>query len=1097
MKRLTIARSWLMLPLLVLLASCDLFVDDATRVERARVHLDEGSYRAAVIELKNVLRNDPENIEARALLGEVLVGQGDAAGATKELTVAREKGASADLYMVPLAEAMLREAKFSEVVALNPEQISDPGLRARLLALIGRAEYSRGNSGTARRRFEQALELDPEQSDALVGMARIARERGDLEGAGEVLQQLVESGTADHAALGSLGQLQFDQRDYDKAVASFRLAFDAADSPGLLQERMGYLQGIIESQLALGDKAAARGTAQELLRVSNEHPLALLQAARVDMLSSDYDAVMDKAQRLIALAPDLEPARLMMAGAAMAKNNYALAGTHLQVVVNNNPANEQARKLLAQVRMSQGSPDEALEVLQPLLRGGSGDAQLLAMVGTASIRQGDEQAGLEFLERGVEMAADDPAILTQAAANFLAAGEVNRAIELLESLPESEQVQQSDMLLILAMLRKEEFDAARSKAQALVDSRPGDPAAYEAKGAFHMAVKELEQARESFSRALQIDPQRVAAVVNLARIDIEQGNLDAAESRFRDALKVQPGNPTMLIALAQLAERRGQPEEGVKLLEESRAANPEAPAAPLILANYYLRTGKLELAADRAAQAVRNAPGNGRAHMIEGVILFESGRYNEAQQKLARAIEVTPNLALAYLHLGRTYERLDDDDGALAAYQQALDRDASLYPAQAAIAAVAARRGDYGTALEAVDKLIEGYPERAEPQALRGDIQVARGDLDAALAAYEKAAELQPSGLLVSKMARVTERLGRPGALQMLQDWVADHPDDNATRTNLGRAYLAGGRFEDGVQQLSQVMQQAPAKEVALLLASAHESRQQYDKALQWIDRAIALDPGPPEYKVARGRLQLRQQQPAAALVTARELRRSAPDNPAVLELEGDALLASKDFSAAASAFEQAARLQPSGQLAIKTYRARKEARMDNPARVLTRWLDEHPGETSVALVLAQHHQEEGRLDDAVAAYRRVLEANPSDPIVLNNLAWLYMERRGTGDMARAVSAAEKAYQQQSAAAIADTYGWVLVQDGQVEKALPLLQKAAQDLPVAEIRYHYAVALHRNGRVTDARTILGEVLDSGEDFTGRIEAQQLYKELGG
>ena len=76
------------------LSGCGLATSDEERLQRADEQIASGAYRAAIIELKNVLANDSENVRARLMLAEVSLGLGDLATAEKEMSRAAEYGAS-------------------------------------------------------------------------------------------------------------------------------------------------------------------------------------------------------------------------------------------------------------------------------------------------------------------------------------------------------------------------------------------------------------------------------------------------------------------------------------------------------------------------------------------------------------------------------------------------------------------------------------------------------------------------------------------------------------------------------------------------------------------------------------------------------------------------------------------------------------------------------------------------------------------------------------------------------------------------------------------------------------------------------------------
>jgi Tfp pilus assembly protein PilF len=111
----------------------------------------------------------------------------------------------------------------------------------------------------------------------------------------------------------------------------------------------------------------------------------------------------------------------------------------------------------------------------------------------------------------------------------------------------------------------------------------------------------------------------------------------------------------------------------------------------------------------------------------------------------------------------------------------------------------------------------------------------------------------------------------------------------------------------------------------------------------------------------------------------------------------------------------------------------------------------------------------------------------------LNNLAWLYYE---TGDE-RAEATARRAYDLAADnAAVADTYGWILVEKGKVADGLAVLSRAAGQAPEnPDIRFHHAAALARSGESGRALEILDAVLASNPAFASRAAAEQLRGQL--
>ena len=115
--------------------------------------------------------------------------------------------------------------------------------------------------------------------------------------------------------------------------------------------------------------------------------------------------------------------------------------------------------------------------------------------------------------------------------------------------------------------------------------------------------------------------------------------------------------------------------------------------------------------------------------------------------------------------------------------------------------------------------------------------------------------------------------------------------------------------------------------------------------------------------------------------------------------------------------------------------------------------------------------------------------------VVLNDLAWLYQIK---GD-ARALPTAQQAYRlAPGALTVSDTLGWILVQQGDTEGGLKLLEAANSqpDQATPGMKYRLAVALERAGHLKEAREALNQALASGTSFAEAKDAQALREKIG-
>jgi len=155
------------------------------------------------------------------------------------------------------------------------------------------------------------------------------------------------------------------------------------------------------------------------------------------------------------------------------------------------------------------------------------------------------------------------------------------------------------------------------------------------------------------------------------------------------------------------------------------------------------------------------------------------------------------------------------------------------------------------------------------------------------------------------------------------------------------------------------------------------------------------------------------------------------------------------------------------------------------------------PASQELALLLGTAYEHEGKYEEAIAAYEKVLAVDADLLAVRNNLAALLADFRTDGrSLERALELAE-GLEDTGNPVFVDTLGWVHYRLGNFKVAIPFLEDAvdqAGQVPV--LRYHLGMAY-----LADGRSILAEeqlalaMADVDLDYTGRSEAQSALREL--
>ena len=167
----------------------------------------------------------------------------------------------------------------------------------------------------------------------------------------------------------------------------------------------------------------------------------------------------------------------------------------------------------------------------------------------------------------------------------------------------------------------------------------------------------------------------------------------------------------------------------------------------------------------------------------------------------------------------------------------------------------------------------------------------------------------------------------------------------------------------------------------------------------------------------------------------------------------------------------------------------------DEALKFLRDWSAKNPTDYNARFMVTSHYINTGKLDEALKEAEALNGVLPDNPVLLNNLAWLY----GTKKSPKAIELGERALALAPLSAdVMDTLGWIHLNQGSAPRSVELLGKASEIAPKSpEIAYHYAAALRKTGDTAKAKAVLSHALEVKQTFADRPKAEALFKELGG
>jgi putative PEP-CTERM system TPR-repeat lipoprotein len=648
----------------------------------------------------------------------------------------------------------------------------------------------------------------------------------------------------------------------------------------------------------------------------------------------------------------------------------------------------------------------------------------------------------------------------------------------------------------LVLVQQKNFPAAKQAALYALKVAPEHVPSLTAAGMAALNTQALAEAESHLRKAVFIEPQALPARRLLVTTHLRMGKTDLALIEVRDLLKVSQDSASLALAgeahlasgdvaeavryyerakalapkdievqtrLGLVRFAAGEAERAIFELEAASAGSAKEYQADLALVANYLRRRQ----GDRALAAVKaletKQPENPMTYNLKGAALVLKKDLAGARASFERALALQPAYMPAVNNLARLDLRENDREAARRRYQAFLDRDPNNEPALIGLAAVLRTTGSDAREIEKLlRQAVAGNPASVSAHSALINFYMRSGNFGAALGAAQAA------------------QAALPGEPRMVQA--------------VGVTQLAAGQTRQALASFTQLAEmQHGAPEPQLLLAKAHMAAKQPDEAIKALRTALVLRPDFDAAQREIAAVYVATGRHEDALREARAVQARRPNDALGYMLEGELYLAQNNLDLAERAYRAALRKFDRVAIAMRTHSILEAAGRGAEADALAEdWTKRHPKDAAMLAYLADQDLAARRYGRAEARYRSALQRAPDSPLVLNNLAWVSHALKH----ASALEYAERAHDlAPDNPAIMDTLGAILTDDGQVERGLELLGRAADAAPdVPQIRLNFAKSLLKSDRKSAAR----KELESLARLDAKLpERQEAVKLLGG
>ena len=540
---------------------------------------------------------------------------------------------------------------------------------------LGIAYLEAGQYNRAVPEFESAIKLDPDFIGAHCALCRAYLQQDELENAGIAIRAALKLDANHQPALllrGMItdayydrGKTYLDDGSYTEAVAAFQeaIALDADLGDG--------------SQDADSEKTHIHVHLGAAYIGMKSYPQAIEALEHVltrdaDLVDAHYhlgyayveqgtdDKAIPHLERAIAIAPHLKRAHYHLARAHRALGNLE-AATHavtetLRLDPNYQPAHELAATI-KQAHYNRGIThlnserySEAVTAFQNAITLDPDFATAHYNLGLAYLKMETYPRAVPSLEKAVVLDPNHKAAFHALALAYLGQQELGKARDAARAALKIDPSYQPALSLLEAV--DPSFTAPETQVTAQPDPDPPVNPQPDTKsrqemhydlGIAYLESKMHAEAIAEFRKAIDVDPDFVAAHVGLGTIYLGMGQLDDAENAAQEALRIDANAAAASQLLDDIRQARPEPTQLEPVNQKVPSPDSSDEKQDLERGLAFLNGRQYEQAAAAFKRAIKSDPDSMEAHYGLGQAYLEIGAYDDAKAAGEAALSLNPN----------------------------------------------------------------------------------------------------------------------------------------------------------------------------------------------------------------------------------------------------------------------------------------------------------------------------------------------------------------------------------------------------------------------------------------------------------------------
>ncbi|GAB3100170.1 PEP-CTERM system TPR-repeat protein PrsT [Aestuariicella hydrocarbonica] len=869
---------WVTLAVLVcslMLMSCDSTQSERSDLASAKKYFSEGDYASSTIELKGVLQSNPNNTEARLLLGTIYFAEEDMPSAEIEIEKYIELGGDVDVALPLLSKILVEQDKIRSLRDLEVKNLSDDAkalvFASQTLGLVSGREPVFAeeklrqaedlNSADAYVKFARA-KFDLSQADVDIGevhsfVASIVNESptyapawkllgdieqmsGDLEAAESNYTRAIENSVRNLRAHYSRAVARFRMDEVDRAFEDVKVIEGYAPKSVMYH----YLNGLY--WFSKGDYKVA----VESLSVANE---------------TGFFPITDYYLAMIHLAEGND-----VLAESFAKNYFELATEDLR-----------GRKLLATVYLKVGKPQDVLKLLSSI----DEDPEVLSLMSRAHLQLNQVEESVALLTQVSELKPESPKVQMDLGNSYLMLGNKELGLQHLQAAIDLDNsLDEADVSMVVGLVKVGEHQKAIEAAQAYLAKNPDNYIAHNLMGLSRWKAGDTARARQSYQKSIALNPDDSAAHKALATMAMEADDVEQAKTHYQSMLDINDNDYLVMMKLAFIYGAQKNDPKMVEYLQMAIDAVPNEIQPRVVLARYYLSKGeplKVDVVLSALPHEKKSDPSvlnvSARSHLA-------TQNYQTAARKLEKLVRIQPDSYSSHFLLAKAYSGLGRKNDVEAELLQVIQLKPDHWTARVGLARLYFEAGQLERSAEQIQQVESFSPNNVDALKVKYAISKAKGSAEDSVKILKHIYSLEETEKNLIELALAEKMSGnRKEAESLLNAWIERHKNSVEARLELANLMLEDGKKQEAIGHYKSTLMIDDKNYQVLNNIAWNLLESNPSESLSYAKRAINTNPDSPVVldTLALAYLENGQQDLAKSTVNKALLR--SPNNPEII----------------------------------------------------------------------------------------------------------------------------------------------------------------------------------------------------------------------